>query len=95
VVTPPTVARPVVVHRGGGTSPVAVALAFLAGVLAGGGAVFLGLRVRERPVPAGPDPDAGPDDGPDPDAGPDDGDGTEVVPDGTSDPGPAPAQTRP
>jgi hypothetical protein len=54
--TPPTSApRPVVVTRGGGTSPITVALAFLAGALAGGGALFLYQWPRGgRPSASGP-----------------------------------------
>jgi hypothetical protein len=43
------------VHRDGGTSPVTVALAFLAGAVAGAGVVALVQWSRRRPGGDGPD----------------------------------------
>jgi hypothetical protein len=50
--TTPTTVAPRVVHRGGGTSPVTIALAFVLGALVGAGAVALVLRSRGRPAAA-------------------------------------------
>lgn len=57
--TPSTTVAPRGVHRGGGTSPVTIALAFLVGALVGAGAVAL-VQWSRRPPRDGPAPPPSP-----------------------------------